>query len=1156
MILRRLFLGRAPGIAQSFTLDQLSEQINVIVGPNGSGKTSICRALAATLWPSRDSPARLEIETIWDEDGITLRAECKGPRVSWDKDGVSVESPSLPDRHLATCYRLGVRDLMQEHSATDKEIARRIRIQMAGGYDVQGVINEGFAAKTRPGANERRAITEAKAEVGKVQSKFSALAADEDRLVGLENQRRRAKKAARELKLLDGAIELAKLRKNREDLDEDLASYPSNLDAFTGDEIGYFDQQERDLADCYSAIKALETEVAGANTKIELARLNTQRPTSANLKSWTGRLSDLRDQERDLRSACETEGQAKATLAAAELALGGESAAGALPDLSTDAIDQVAAFVKRCDELNGKEAALKGQLDLLDSAEVPESRDTLIRGASALRDWLSAPQTARSKLPVWLLYGFAVISALGVLLAYFLGPIWIGLAGLGGGALLFTYLSSIIKQEAGAELRLLARQFNECGLEMPDSWSREDVSRCLADLDQRIAKANSAEDRAAQLAMVQSQLEQFRREETEHETVRAELQSRVGVEVTSDLSLAQLMYRYRSLYDASASLAEASALVDNLISRCSGTRKKACDYLAPYDYETKNDAIGLEADFLNLKDRLADYDAATALRVSATRRLEEEKARKIAIESRTDEYFQARGIEKGERESLSKMVGQLPAYENIEQEREQNIRRILVLEHGLAERPDLLNTTRDIAEQLSDEAKLLADEHESISSDIGGIQSRVKEAQSGDALENALADLNETQSSLLSLCEQVQMQTAGRFLLKLVEAEHERSSRPPVLELAAKYFRAFTHNAYELLLPDAEEPEFRALDTSAARSLALSELSDGTRIQLLLAVRIAFAVHAERGSKVPLLFDEALSTADPERFRAVAESLLLLARDGRQIFYMTANPSDAAAWGVVYGDSSEAALHVIDLGKERSGQAAITDADLLRVPTAPEVPSPENMTDEQYGVALEVPSVDADKPIESLHLFYLLRGDLSSLYTLIRETRITTVGQWKSLSASGRAERFVPRELRQRLDALCECTREVFNRRAIGRGKLVDAEVLANSREVSGTFLPRLTELAAELDGDAEAFLAVLEDRSESRVKGFRASALIGLRAYLEDNGYVDSRPAPSSADIRLHVVAQAHSLIDSGVLTREDCGQFVDQLLAAIEIRNHGAPG
>jgi hypothetical protein len=154
-----------------------------------------------------------------------------------------------------------------------------------------------------------------------------------------------------------------------------------------------------------------------------------------------------------------------------------------------------------------------------------------------------------------------------------------------------------------------------------------------------------------------------------------------------------------------------------------------------------------------------------------------------------------------------------------------------------------------------------------------------------------------------------------------------------------------------------------------------------------------------------------------------------------------------------------------------------------------------------------------------------------------------------SLSASGRADRFAPLKLRQRLDGLCECAREIFERRAIGRGKLVDGEVLRNSGEVSGTFLPRLTALAADLNGDAERFLAAFSDRSENRVKGFRAGSLIALRAYLEDNGYVDFRPAPSLAEIRLHVIAQVHGMIDSGAFTREECGGFVDQLLAAIEI-------
>lgn len=195
---------------------------------------------------------------------------------------------------------------------------------------------------------------------------------------------------------------------------------------------------------------------------------------------------------------------------------------------------------------------------------------------------------------------------------------------------------------------------------------------------------------------------------------------------------------------------------------------------------------------------------------------------------------------------------------------------------------------------------------------------------------------------------------------------------------------------------------------------------------------------------------------------------------------MTANPTDAAAWKVVCGEGGEATLHVIDLGKERTGQAAITDATLLRVPSTPTIQKPAAMTPEKYGVALGVPSADTLKPVESLHLFYLLRNDLKSLYTLIRETRITTVGQWMSLSASGRANQFVTTELCQRLDALCECAREILEFRAIGRGEPVDGEVLRNSGAVSDTFLPRLTALASDLSGDAERFLAAFDDRSES----------------------------------------------------------------------------
>jgi uncharacterized protein YhaN len=67
-------------------------------------------------------------------------------------------------------------------------------------------------------------------------------------------------------------------------------------------------------------------------------------------------------------------------------------------------------------------------------------------------------------------------------------------------------------------------------------------------------------------------------------------------------------------------------------------------------------------------------------------------------------------------------------------------------------------------------------------------------------------------------------------------------------------------------------------------------------MQLLLAVRVAFAQSAEIDAKLPLVLDEVLSATDPERFAAVADAVLELVKDGRQVFYLTCQPPDAAIW--------------------------------------------------------------------------------------------------------------------------------------------------------------------------------------------------------------------------------------------------------------------
>ena len=85
---------------------------------------------------------------------------------------------------------------------------------------------------------------------------------------------------------------------------------------------------------------------------------------------------------------------------------------------------------------------------------------------------------------------------------------------------------------------------------------------------------------------------------------------------------------------------------------------------------------------------------------------------------------------------------------------------------------------------------------------------------------------------------------AGRLLLDAVRREHETIQMPRVLERARGLFAAFTHGAYELRVAAEDAASFVAIEAATGAGRAPDALSDGTRVQLLLAARLAFAEEA------------------------------------------------------------------------------------------------------------------------------------------------------------------------------------------------------------------------------------------------------------------------------------------------------------------------
>src|SRR5690606_20666659 len=121
---------------------------------------------------------------------------------------------------------------------------------------------------------------------------------------------------------------------------------------------------------------------------------------------------------------------------------------------------------------------------------------------------------------------------------------------------------------------------------------------------------------------------------------------------------------------------------------------------------------------------------------------------------------------------------------------------------------------------------------------------------------------------------------------------------------------------------------FGAVDLRAGeggRRLALDQLSTGTRAQLLIAARLAFALTLEAAvadegeelATLPFVLDEALTTSDPERFAQVAGAVLdIVETAGRQFVYLSARPEDAAMWREAAAARPGDPLTVIELGGE------------------------------------------------------------------------------------------------------------------------------------------------------------------------------------------------------------------------------------------------
>lgn len=688
----------------------------------------------------------------------------------------------------------------------------------------------------------------------------------------------------------------------------------------------------------------------------------------------------------------------------------------------------------------------RSELEAREAAAGPAAPDVedpelLRRGANALRAWLAAPEPEGPTPTRWLPHLVAAVGA--VVLGLQVHFAWF--------ALLVPVLADLALRGRRARPQSVRTdwraQYERTGLAEPAPWDAAGVGLRLEELERRsVDLERRAHAAAGDLVGVRARV-------AELEAQRDEAADRIGA------------------------------------------------WLAEHGLEAGADGIALSRALATLESRSRELEGARERTRLLDRELDERLGELAAAERARAALFERVGLRPEQHAELERVLESRAEWARLVARRD----ALTEVVAGLQARLATAGGAPDVAaEQL--EARIAAARAEAADRDAHltrrtEIRTRIDTAARGRELEEARAREAEAHYALDQAWRTACARRLGRLLVEDVEREHAVTTRPALLEKARAAFARFTHGRYLLDVRDRDgEFELVAEDPRRGVELDPSELSDGTRAQLLLAVRTAYLDHVEHGAKLPLFLDDVLATSDAERTRCVAEGLFeIAARDQRQVFVLVRDESDArliAACG--------AGARRIDLATVRAEQSAVHDRARLALPERREVVAPAGLDAIAWAARLGVPAPDPWHAAAHAHLYWLLVERRELLHRILT-WGIEGLGRLRALVEAGAAD-FLGDDEVELVEAEARLFDAVRRGWLVGRGKPLTRDVLEAADGVTATFLDRLDELAVELGRDAKRLVAAIEAREDPRTKGFRGKALESLRESLERSGHLDPR--------------------------------------------------
>lgn len=1099
-----------PGIPGGLNLKEikLSDRLNIITGPNGSGKSSLARAMGHALWMKGERGCRAHFGATVDTTNWVFTIDGSAARAT--KGNEAEHRPPEPIEKGWERYALALDQLIK---GEDKNLGKTIRTELNGGYDVEAAAKDlGYSAPRVNVNNVYRAHGARVDELRAIREKQVALY---DKLSDLEAKKEEKKRIDQELKNLKLYRTQLDLLENREKISEcqsRLEQFPENMSQLREDDNERYRELEQKLKATERVRENLTTELE--KLKAEIAELNL--PESLNAPE---EVEVLRQFERRIQDAEKEWQQTKTDLDAAEGAV--QEAAGQLGlKEDRDPFEQMpegwpSSYQRSLsDFLTTKQKRVRTAEDLkalrekLDSEESSGLEAEKLRAAhSHLAHWVEAAgegtpssgSNASGKTLLWLAVAVAAVSAV---LGFTLGPVWAAIASAVAVVLILAAAFSGNKA-AGPDIQNRSKwegKYRETGAKAPDRWDAEAVAARMSDLAKGLASWELRSDDEKRCERLQKELEATDKELAAAYTTFAEAIQEIGFETGGDepemAALYDLLQRAENWREAvgkhaalTAQLSSNEEFLNQALrefhERSIALNGRAVDSVE--QYIPAHEAI---------VSRLKKYEESTNIYADKEKELQRLTSEKEGYSTDMEQILVRVGLTTERAGELAKMHERLSEYEKLSQDKEgyewrvQNANDQLdqadaaTVDRIRAMEADELRAGVERESEQTERKEQLRDEIAEINADVGQAKDGVSLQQALQAKEAALDDVQIRFESHLS-------SAAGYRIQEAIMAEAQAEGNSKVYATAKDLFTKITKGKWELLIP-ADSGAFMARNTDTRADLTLDQLSTGTRIQLLLSVRLAYIESIEREHRMPLMVDELLANSDDERAEAIIDALLEIVETGRQVFYFTAQEDEVVKWRRKLREKQ--VVHTIVRLDEQGGQTISLEQlpePALREP----VPAPDGNDRLAYGKLIKVPQFNPlTDEVTSIHLWYLI-PDLSVLHGLL-EIGLDTWGQLEQLSdkpfADFDAEAWqeLVSEVRKRAEWLVALI-EMYR---LGRPKPITRDDLEASGAVSGNFIDAVSEKLAELEQDPQALVEALRNGEVSR---FRTSNADELEQYL-----------------------------------------------------------